>query len=286
MYQILLQNDDLIEKQRYNLFMKYARLYENDDNKQNGNDYKDIELLIYDEVNEYFEEKVYSTSGKEIGTLEGSIQIKNIPVLTQIISGVHTENGYLSSSCVGIDSGCQVLMSKEFLPEELKIIIHNCTILFSNSEQNNYRLTDILKKIKVELKKSVKEKVLFYEYCSNIELLMKGQCTLIDMGRNLLTMITNLSKANRDLVFEIINLILIRGELDLERMTIIIDQKYPNFPNVCEKFISLLNEVLEVSIVNLGLDVTDSTTKNFVETNLAILYFRIPNVNIINNILI
>ena len=284
LYNILSQNEELVEKQRYKNFMKYTNLYNHKNSTDNENDNNnDLELQIYDDVNEYFEEKLFSSTGKEVGILEGSIQIKNIPIIKQIISGVHTENGYLASSFFGLV--CPIFEQpsdpKEYLPEELKTILLNQNILFSRIE-DNLNISEVLKVLKNELKKSVTDKLLFYDYLSKIEILMKGQSILIDLGRNLLSVINELSKSNRDLTFDIIGILLLRNELDLERFSIIIDKKYENFSAICESYILFLNELLAYSILHLGQESADNRTKKFVESNLAILYFRIPIVSLLN----
>jgi hypothetical protein len=304
LYQILKNNDDLIEKQRYNLFTKYTCNNYREKDKDKDRDkiikkaeeneinekhydlstktlpcFENIELLLFDEVNEYFEDKIYTPNGKEIGSIEGSICIKNLPILKQVMFGVHTEAGYLSSSYLGLAQPKTSLNPKEYLPEELKIIVFNMNKLFESIEENNFNIKDYLKIIKAEIKKTSKEPILFFDYLSKIDILMKGQTIILNLGKKLLKLIRNLSKQNRDLVFDILTLIGIRGEFDLERMSIIIDKKINNYMIICELFTSFLKEILEFCLDNLSEDIPDSRTKKFVECMLAISYFRIPNVS-------
>lgn len=108
-YKILSKNESMILRQSSKIFQSYSPLYAqgnqegininnlpgNSANEDNNNDL--VKCTIFEDLENNFSEEIIS-NGKVIGLLEGLIQIKKIPLIKQIICGVHTENGFDISS--------------------------------------------------------------------------------------------------------------------------------------------------------------------------------------------
>ena len=108
-YKILSKNDAMLLRQSSKIFQSYSPLYSqnkqerislnnlagNAISEENSNNL--IKCNIFEDLENHFSEEIIK-SGRVIGKIEGLIQIKKIPLIKQIICGVHTENGFDISS--------------------------------------------------------------------------------------------------------------------------------------------------------------------------------------------
>ena len=306
-FKLLKQNEDLMEKQRSQIFINSASLYSTNiikDTKHNLNNSDNqnvkpsieeaIKLKIFDNVNQNFTSELFMT-GVKIGTIEGIISIKNIPLLRQIMCGVHTEKGLdLNSAYLGLIDINISDKGENRLPEKLNELMKNSTKLFlkiaGNStsltkmspeyRQNNDEINLILDKIVENLKHTEKESIQFYNYGNTMDI-MKGQQTMIDLGVKILSVVDNLNNDHRLKALNILTLIMDRGEIDLELMSKIIHEELENFHEVCLNLLAYHTRLLDFSLTKLGRKSTDEATKTFIERCLAFCYFRIPSVNYI-----
>jgi len=301
-YKLLKQNEDLMEKQRSQIFINSTTLYSNSMSNNNlnksdnavHNEMKDsIKLKIFDNVHQNFQSEIFLT-GIKIGTIEGNISIKNIPLLRQILCGVHTEKGLdLNAAYLGLIEVDILDKDKDHpLPEDLIQLTKDSKLLFlkisGNStsltkvsaeyRQNNEEINSILNKTIENLKHSEKESILFYNYVSSTDII-KGQQTMIDLGVKILSVVESLNNDHRLKALTILSLIMDRGELDLEMMSKIIADKLENNNEICLNLIAFQIRLLDYSLTKLGRKSTDENTKNFIETCIAYCYFRMPLVS-------
>jgi len=258
------------------------------------NEMKDsIKLKIFDNVHQNFQSEIFLT-GIKIGTIEGNISIKNIPLLRQILCGVHTEKGLdLNAAYLGLIEVDILDKDKDHpLPEDLIQLTKDSKLLFlkisGNStsltkvsaeyRQNNEEINSILNKTIENLKHSEKESILFYNYVSSTDII-KGQQTMIDLGVKILSVVESLNNDHRLKALTILSLIMDRGELDLEMMSKIIADKLENNNEICLNLIAFQIRLLDYSLTKLGRKSTDENTKNFIETCIAYCYFRMPLVS-------
>lgn len=298
--QILVQNEDLMERQGSKIFVSTSNLYRGDSasRSRSKNEFSDENkkhnintFKLFDTIQERFVEEIF-LSGTKVGRIEGIIQIENIPLLRQIMCGVHTENGMDSDSAyLGlINVYDKTTYGNNNLPKQIVELYENTKVLFnqiinitsvtqvSNDKQTNLML-DTLNNIILDLTETSKESVLFYNYKNTIDIL-KGQEMMIELGVKLLSVVNFLSASHRLKAIKILILILDRGELDLEMMTMIISGKVENYENICYNYISFLIQLLKFSLESLGKGLSDDNTTQFVEYFLSIAYFRIPQVSI------
>ena len=105
---------------------------------------------------------------------------------------------------------------------------------------------------------------------------------MMKLGTEILNMIENLNTDHRNMSFQILELILERGEFDLSSMSLFKfennDEKIQMKTNVSEIFITFLIKTLTFSLSKLARKIADENSKNFVEFFLSVAYFRIPKV--------
>ncbi len=141
-YKILSKNDTMMLKQSSKIFQSYSPLYnqsnnpETTNNKLNMNKNDDlrnnnfstlIKCLIFEDIQNPFSEDIVF-NGNTIGKIEGLIEIKKIPLIKQIMCGVHTENGFDISSIflhnsLGYGSTPNRGPSNKDFPNELRNLI-------------------------------------------------------------------------------------------------------------------------------------------------------------------
>ena len=299
----------MMEKQTSQIFVSSSNMYKRRNSRSLSNsesltnkgeaDKSQIKLNLFYNVNERFDENLF-LHGKKVGKIEGIINIENIPLIKQIICGVHTENGLDNdSSYLGLINkynnyfGAIGSETENTVPKQVQSLYESHTLLLNQLSNNSSvtqlnqdsvaLTTSILSDIISLLSETSKESVLFYTYHNTADI-MKGQEIMIDLGIRLISFINSLNVIHRNKAFKILTLILDRGEFDLEMMTIIISEKLEKYNNICEHFIKILKELLAFSIDHIGKRSVDDITRQFIEHMLAVAYFRIPPV--INNFLI
>lgn len=172
-----------------------------------------------------FAENIYY-KGESIGTLEVTIEVKNIPMIRQVQCGVHTERGFDISSHYLIPTIKDSSGHKE-INELNKIYSILIKKLSENSglktiysqRQSNKEIKTILTKLKNLVEFSVKENSLFYQYHNSNEII-KAQRVFILIATIMIGFFDSISYDIKNLMFEIIEIILGRLELNLDLMTL------------------------------------------------------------------
>ena len=184
--------------------------------------------------------------------------------------------------------------NEEDLPADLQLLKNKTEFLLSRLMNNTAlsQLTqdavdskkevgNILNDIINLLKKSFKQASKFYQYTNDIQII-KAQEIMMKLGTEILNMIENLNTDHRNMSFQILELILERGEFDLSSMSLFKfennDEKIQMKTNVSEIFITFLIKTLTFSLSKLARKIADENSKNFVEFFLSVAYFRIPKV--------
>jgi len=137
-YKILSKNDAMILKQSSKIFQSYSPLYNKHPNENNpqinligdsANEEPKINLikcLIFEDVQNPFSEDIVF-NGHIIGKVEGLIEIKKIPLIKQILCGIHTENGFDISSIYLHNNPSHSTTTKSGshreIPNELRVLI-------------------------------------------------------------------------------------------------------------------------------------------------------------------
>jgi hypothetical protein len=284
-YHILSENDNRIQKQSSQFFQSFSPLYPNDN--------KGIQFQVFDDLSQDFEEDIIFNSNI-IGKLNGMLFIKKIPLIRQILCGVHTENGFDISS-IFLNNAYVYNTNTDSTPSEIKkLMIDIETIVQAYGSANtslktNTKIsTDIVtrnqytfKDIKSTLEKSCKESCLIYNYTNSNDII-KAQEIMLGLGLTILNIIESLNNYLRITCFEILILLYNRGEFDLSAMTF--NQDDPNVKSrtkIAEDFINFLNKSLEFVLERLALGkFSDKESNTFVEFFLSVAYFKIPKVKL------
>ena len=285
-YQILTEKSDKLEKTSSQIFQQYSYLYPTED--------KGIPFEVVDNINQRFSDKIMY-EGNIIGDMEGVVHIKNVPLIKQILCGVHTEKGFSISSI--FLSSYSIPSSNDTTPPEVTKLITNVNQILGNFNESqnllrnnglsnqdiNIKNMDILKEIKSILEKSVKESCLIYNYTYNNSDIIKAQEIMLSFGLTLLNIIESLNYEQRMICFEILILLNDRGEFDLCAMTFTQnDENLKQRVSVAEKYLNFLNKSLEFVLERFSLGkVNDKESKSFAEFFLSIAYFKIPMVYLI-----
>jgi hypothetical protein len=294
-YKILTENDNIITKQSSRFFQTF-RSGINTPEIQLVSD--SIKFQIYDNISKQFSEKIFSL-GVEIGNLEGTVSITNIPLIRQIMCGVHTEKGFdISSIHVNLAYNLNS-PGGGAVPQEL-ITLSNSTnnlltqvLKFTNltqhsqtSQETSRYIIQHMTEIKSVLEKSFKESALYFNYKNEADL-YKAQKIMLELGINLLKLIESFKVDERVIAFRILTLINSRAEFDLGTVrkawmsndggkckiidNILISDK------IIENFIVFNNMCLDFCLQRLAKGKSvDKESKDFVEFFLPVAYFRIP----------
>jgi hypothetical protein len=294
-YKILTENDNIITKQSSRFFNTFRSGINNPETPLINDS---IKFQIYDNISKQFSEKIFSL-GVEIGSLEGTVSITNIPLIRQIMCGVHTEKGFdISSIHVNLNYNLNS-PSGGTMPQELITLSTSANNLltqvlkFTNLTQHSQTSQETSKfivrhmtEIKTVLEKSFKESALYYNYKNESDL-YKSQKIMLELGINLLKLLESFKVDERVIAFKILTLINSRAEFDLGtvrkawigseggkssiRDNILISDK------IIENFIIFNNMCLDFCLQRLAKGKSvDKESKEFVEFFLPIAYFRIP----------
>jgi hypothetical protein len=299
-YQILSENDNIITKQSSRFFQTFRIGNENIGTSENANSH--IKFQIFDDITRTFSEDIFFM-GSVIGKIEGTIQINKIPLIRQIMCGVHTERGFdISSISVNLhpSPGTQINSFKEdTAPPELRILSNQSNNLLSqllkgtnltqysqSFREINAQIMQIMNELKTVLGKSFKESALYYNYVNNKDL-FKAQKVMLELGISILKIIESLNLEQRAIGFEILILINNRAEFDLGTVwrAWFMDQNSTTFfrdsvlinDKIIENFILFDNMCLDFVLERMSRGKSiDKESKVFVEYFLSVAYFRTP----------
>ena len=140
--------------------------------------------------------------GENIGTIDFTLDINNLPLIRQIRFGVMTETGFALTSIFLYEN----LNLSNDLPVEI-LELNKLKEIFELDFSN-------LKKIKACLEKSIDDYYLYYGYSSNKDL-YQSQAIIIDLGLGLFDLLDKMGFEYLHITFEILKLILKRAEFDL-----------------------------------------------------------------------
>ena len=300
---ILSENDEALNKQSSQFFRHVSGFnMPTEEEKEIGNNLQVFTFQVFQDMNRVYDIPLFY-EGVEIGTSEINIDIKNVPLIRQIMCGVMTENGFEINSIHLYDN---ILSGEEnTLPTEVTSLI-NIKRNFNNelikqkqiqsntNREFNISILGYLKEFKKILSKSIEQTCLYYGFSDNKDL-YTVQNVILDLGLTLLKIIDKLNKDQRSLIFEILKLINDRSEFDLGTLsTKWFKDKNPNEGLLNQaKYLfmdySLLkNKIIEnffefnliclkysLDIVNRG-KIVDPQSLDFAEYFLKISYFRMP----------
>ena len=307
--EILSENDEALNKQTSQFFRhmsSYNLLTEEEKNvDSNNNNLQIFKIQIFLDMNRLYTTPIYN-EGIEIGKCEINIDIKNIPLIRQIMCGVMTENGFEINSIHLYDNLLtgegstlsneitQLINQKNSFNNEL---IKQKQIQSNINHEFNLTILSFLKDFKKILSKTIEPDSLYYSYNGNQDL-YAGQNVILDLGLILIQIIDKLNKDQRNLIFDIIKLINDRGEFGLGTLSTkwFKDKNGNNFSNslignnkyifmddsllknkVIENFLEFNYNCLKYSleIINRG-KLVDPQSLNFAINYLKLAYFRIP----------
>ena len=307
--EILSENDEALNKQTSQFFRhmsSYNLLTEEEKNvDSNNNNLQIFKIQIFLDMNRLYTTPIYN-EGIEIGKCEINIDIKNIPLIRQIMCGVMTENGFEINSIHLYDNLLtgegstlsneitQLINQKNSFNNEL---IKQKQIQSNINHEFNLTILSFLKNFKKILSKTIEPDSLYYSYNGNQDL-YAGQNVILDLGLILIQIIDKLNKDQRNLIFDIIKLINDRGEFGLGTLSTkwFKDKNGNNFSNslignnkyifmddsllknkVIENFLEFNYNCLKYSleIINRG-KLVDPQSLNFALNYLKLAYFRIP----------
>ena len=314
--EILSESDDQLNKQTSQFFRHMSSFnlpneLDNNGDSNNNNNLQVFTIQIFDDMNRLYTTPIYK-EGVEIGKCEINIDIKNIPLIRQIMCGVMTENGFEINSIHLYDNLltgegstlsneiAQLINKKNSFNNEL---IKQKQIQSNINHEFNLTILSYLKEFKKILNKTIEPDSLYFSYNGNQDL-YAGQNVILDLGLILMKIIDKLNKDQRNLIFDIIKLINDRGEFDIGTISSKWfkdkngNNKSSNYNRSCSSFghknyifmdDSLLkNKVIEnflefnynclkysLDIINRG-KLVDKQSLNFAENFLKLAYFRIP----------
>ena len=300
---ILSENDEALTKQSSQFFRHVSGFnMPNEGENEDGNNLQIFTFQVFQDMNRIYKTPLYN-EGIEIGKCEINIDIKNVPLIRQIMCGVMTENGFEINSIHLYDN----ILSGEgnTLPNEVTSLI-NTKRNFNNelikqkqiqsntNREFNITILGYLKDFKKILSKTIEMDCLYYGYSENKDL-YSCQNVILDLGLTLIKIIDKLNKDQRNLIFEILKLINERSEFDLGTLSTrwfkdknknenLLNQNKYIFMNdsliknkIIEYFIEFNFNCLKYSLEIVSRDkLVDPKSSEFAEYFLKMAYFRIP----------
>ena len=262
----------------------------NDKDKDKDKEIKeetDVKFNIFNSIERVFCEQIFSKN-VVIGKIEGRIVITKVPLIKQIICGVHTEKGFdlsshyltMTSHQNDIHKGKQ-LKDLEQLSNKLVIKLTEHTSLqtvSANSKERMKQITDLLNDILKTIEFSIKDSCLFYSYKSTEDLVI-GTEVLLDFGLKMLPLLNDLEGENKKLLFKILTTLLSRAEFDLSTFNCNLKEDEVDLEkrkDTIKKFFKLLNQLISYAIDKFSKKVKDFDTQQFVENIFAYSYFKSP----------
>lgn len=250
----------------------------------------EIKFQVFENVDTAFCEELFSV-GKSIGTVEGRIIVSKIPLIKQIVCGVHTERGldisshYLAFNQNSNNSTNETTKEVKMLENETKNLLMKLaettalTTIGQKGKETNKEILDHLKEINRILLLSTKDKSLFYNYSNQNEIL-HAQEIMLQLGNALISMIDNIKLDHGKQAYKIISAILNRAEFDLGTMAynIEVDDEETLSQRIylCQEFINFLNSIISYVLDKFARKINDKDVQAFVEHVLSVCYFRSP----------
>lgn len=264
----------------------------------NQNISEEINFQVFENLEKVFCEELYF-NGKLIGTLEGRICVKNIPLIKQTICGVHTERGFDISSHYltynenstnnqkNLDNDNNNITLKEVRDLENltnKLIVKltessGLTTVNKKAKESNQEILEHLNELYSILSISSKDTCLYYNYNNQFEIL-KSQEIMLKLGNYLISIIDNLRIEHLKESLKIISTLLNRAEFDLGTLAYNID--YDNNDTLvrriilCYDFIVFLNNLVTFITDKFAKKVSDKDIQTFIEYAFSVCYFRSP----------
>jgi len=242
-------------------------------------------------VTRAFHEKLWFY-GKEIGTIQGFMTLMNIPLISQLITGVNTENGFMAQSSNFVENSTKTPKPNQrtTVPQEiLKImaLTEDLTSFTAGEKREGGMLSskgneirehiNQVKELIALLRESKKHSMISFIYENKTDLIL-SQATLLDLGDLLLSYADVTAYAVRPFYYEALVHLARRGELDLGSLAITEDnekQRGKRIP-VGMRYRSFLRNLLNCALGKLKIKGVDKRSQQFTEFVCAICYFRIP----------
>lgn len=224
--------------------------------------------------------------GRKVGEIDIKIEAKNLPFVRQMTIGVLTGRGVtFASTPWPVDDISKGSYSRKDLPEPIKDLYDNLSDFKKRDcTKNGHRrvnlsaMDNILKESIEILKKSEKKSMVCLIY-KNVSLGIKAQEILIELACHCLQYIDIIDPNIKGKYFEIINLILHRGELDLDQVGFTKSENKSIKKlkkKVSVKYQYLIYESLRFSIDKLTRKAVDFYRRDCIVFCIAIAYFKIP----------
>jgi len=250
------------------------------------------EMMKTYSVTRPFKEKLWEI-GKEVGSISGFMTMQNVPLVSQLISGVNTENGFMAQSSNFLENSAATPKANQrpSLPVELSkliVLTDALTAYFSTGEKREGSLLsskgseirDHINKVKeaiTTLRQSTKRSMISFVY-ENKSDLIHSQNAFLDLGEHLLNYADLTAYAVRPFYYEALVHIVRRGELDLGSLAITEEsekQRNRKIP-VGVRYRSFLRNLLAAALGKLKIKGVDKRSQQFTELICAVSYFRIP----------
>jgi hypothetical protein len=228
-----------------------------------------------------------------VGEITGTLTMLNIPLISQLVSGVNTENGFMAQSSNYLENSVKTPKGnhKPTLPVEIQqiaAITEELSSIYSSGDQReaslfSSRSADVRdqitrhKELCTLLRSTRKQSMISFIYESKGDLI-QAQSLLLDLGEHLLRFADVTPYAVRPFYYEGLIHLIRRGELDLGALSLteedqkLVSKKLPG----ALRYRSFLRNVLSAALAKMKVKGIDKKTQQFTEFTCAVSYFRIP----------
>ena len=224
-------------------------------------------------------------NGKKVGTVEGSLQISNLPAYQQIIAGVNTETGYQVQSSTFINGKKSNFLAKslpneirklEDLVEQLKesILKKKKNSTFSNQSRSVAGSRKALIGIIEILQKTERESMVCFIYNEEQDV-VKAQNVFLDLGEHLADYSECVQYDIKPFYFKALRHLVVRGELGLGYLSLNSESTPEKF-EIAKRYRLLLYSMLNVAVSRMAFKGVDEETQEFTEMVVAMAWVRVP----------
>lgn len=284
---------DTFSNTKQNEFIKSKSDVHNNNNNNENNEKVFVKLSVFNNVEKMINENVI-VKGNVIGKIEAKIKVSSIPLIKQIVCGVHTEKGFdISSHYLTIsNSQSKSKITINDMSEEIRVIDQESTKLFQKLSESSSlnilsnkaieikkQISEHLQIILKNLKKSIKEKSLFYKY-NRLEELSMSQELMANLGSHIIEILENLDEEHKNISIDILETIIYRAEYDLGTFANNINNKLVDVSlrkNAISSFLQFFNKIIEFAINSFNKKVKDLKIRNLVEIIFSYAYVKNPN---------
>lgn len=225
-------------------------------------------------------------NGKRVGNVSGTLDLRGLPVVYQMVSGVNTENGYQIQDSLLNPRNSRYMQSelpKEImdivsLTDKLKVFIRNGRHSVKSDSKDYKEHVKLIEQIIKNLERTHRESMKCFIYKDSTDL-TRAQRALLDLGDLLINYAEFIQYDVKPFYFDCLTKLNDRGELGLGHLSFLNEEPgmHSKRLDIAERYAHFLQVTLNFALDTMNFKGVEQKMQKFIESFLAIAYFRIPD---------